>query len=526
MVPFAALRVTFVFLLTMLSMPMRLAPRAICRDLASSCCLASAGGGPGLRLPSRDRRSRPRAVAVHRQRADRRRDPGARHRRRATRSSPACTSTPPSDVPRITAVPAWNAIAIFDGERWLDTSAIAAGAVKDYRQVLDMRTGTARTSYDWVNGARRTTVRVETLRLPGRFPARGASGWRLTPQHAGGCAFGSRSRAARLRGGCRSRRSPAPTRSGAPLTIWYPGHMVVRSRAATRAPGGARLSLTSTPGGPHRVLAQAAAVGWPGGLTRARSTPDDRPTRHGRGRVRRGGRPDIQLHPARELRDSATDQRAAPGPSRDVEAARARGLDALAAANALAWARRWETDIEIEGDPALQRVVRSMLFYLLASAGEGTGDGHPADGTLRAADTTAMSSGTPTPGCSPRCSSPIPTSRARWSLSGGARSTPPGPTRGRTASRARCIPGRPTSADGRPRPTFAVQNAKMEIHVNGDVALAQWQYYLATGDSTWLATDGYPVIRETANFWVEPRAPRFGRAGAITSTAWSRCTRD
>jgi protein-glucosylgalactosylhydroxylysine glucosidase len=47
-----------------------------------------------------------------------------------------------------------------------------------------------------------------------------------------------------------------------------------------------------------------------------------------------------------------------------------------------------------------------------------------------------------------------------------------------------------------------VQNAKMEIHVNGDVALAQWQYYLATGDSAWLASDGYPVIRETANFWV------------------------
>jgi trehalose/maltose hydrolase-like predicted phosphorylase len=51
-------------------------------------------------------------------------------------------------------------------------------------------------------------------------------------------------------------------------------------------------------------------------------------------------------------------------------------------------------------------------------------------------------------------------------------------------------------------PHFAVQNAKMEIHLNGDVALAQWQYYQVTGDSAWLATDGYPVIRETANFWV------------------------
>jgi trehalose/maltose hydrolase-like predicted phosphorylase len=51
-------------------------------------------------------------------------------------------------------------------------------------------------------------------------------------------------------------------------------------------------------------------------------------------------------------------------------------------------------------------------------------------------------------------------------------------------------------------PHFAAQNARSEIHVTGDVALAQWQYYLATGDSTWLAHEGFPVIRETAEFWV------------------------
>jgi hypothetical protein len=38
--------------------------------------------------------------------------------------------------------------------------------------------------------------------------------------------------------------------------------------------------------------------------------------------------------------------------------------------------------------------------------------------------------------------------------------------------------------------------------VAGDVALAQGQYYLATGDSAWLAREGFPVIRETADFWL------------------------
>jgi len=40
-----------------------------------------------------------------------------------------------------------------------------------------------------------------------------------------------------------------------------------------------------------------------------------------------------------------------------------------------------------------------------------------------------------------------------------------------------------------------------EIHVNADVAIAQWQYYLASGDRRWLADHGWPVIRDVADFW-------------------------
>src|SRR4029453_905593 len=56
-------------------------------------------------------------------------------------------------------------------------------------------------------------------------------------------------------------------------------------------------------------------------------------------------------------------------------------------------------------------------------------------------------------------------------------------------------------------PQFAIQNARSEIHVTGDVALAQWQYYLATGDSLWLARRAFPVLKKTADFWVS-RADR------------------
>ena len=58
----------------------------------------------------------------------------------------------------------------------------------------------------------------------------------------------------------------------------------------------------------------------------------------------------------------------------------------------------------------------------------------------------------------------------------------------------------PDGAEATPR--FAGQNAKYENHINGDVALAAWQYWLATGDRRWLEQDCWPILRDTADFWV------------------------
>lgn len=41
-----------------------------------------------------------------------------------------------------------------------------------------------------------------------------------------------------------------------------------------------------------------------------------------------------------------------------------------------------------------------------------------------------------------------------------------------------------------------------EAHLQSDIALAQWQYYEATGDRRWLISRGYPVMKDVANFWV------------------------
>ncbi|KAG0237760.1 Six-hairpin glycosidase-like protein [Mortierella sp. GBAus27b] len=40
-----------------------------------------------------------------------------------------------------------------------------------------------------------------------------------------------------------------------------------------------------------------------------------------------------------------------------------------------------------------------------------------------------------------------------------------------------------------------------EYHLNNDIALAQWQYFLSTNDKNWLAEKGYPIMKGVSEFW-------------------------
>jgi trehalose/maltose hydrolase-like predicted phosphorylase len=52
-----------------------------------------------------------------------------------------------------------------------------------------------------------------------------------------------------------------------------------------------------------------------------------------------------------------------------------------------------------------------------------------------------------------------------------------------------------------PPPVSVNSEGLYEQHITADIALAQWQYYEATGDLTWLETQGWPVISGAARFW-------------------------
>jgi protein-glucosylgalactosylhydroxylysine glucosidase len=407
----------------------------------------------------------------------------------------------PTDVPRIVAIPASGPLAVYDGHRWIDDRLSPQGSVDAYSQILDMRNGVVRTSYHLVNGTSRMSVRVQSL-ISRADPHVGAVRLSLAPQFTGriGIRFG-------IVGHPPPKRLPLATLEKAdpawtPSDIWYPGHMAVETRTARRSPPGAQLGMTSIPEGRPTSLAQFSEVGWPRDLSRLRVHTVARGDTAlveitfdaARGRVYTFSQLTVAFA---DQPNSGVLARAA----KRAQALAARGFAALARDNAGAWHRRWETDIQIEGDPALQRVVRSMLFYLLCSAESGTGLGIPPMGLSSAgyyghifwdSDTWMFPSLLAT---HPDIARSLVAFRTRTLQSARANAKANG-------FKGAMYPWEADELGRETTPHFAVQNARSEIHVNGDVALAQWQYFQATGDSAWLAREGFPVIRETADFWV------------------------
>ena len=158
------------------------------------------------------------------------------------------------------------------------------------------------------------------------------------------------------------------------------------------------------------------------------------------------------------------------------------------------------SDILIEGDAKAQQVVHSELYYLLASSTAGTAW---ADGACAI-----------TPGYVNHVFWDNDTwifpallllhpERARSLVDFRSRTLEAARERARVRGFAGAMyPWESDPENGSEQtPHFAYVLGESEIHVNADVAIAQWQYYLATQDRAWLRAHGWPVIREVARFW-------------------------
>jgi protein-glucosylgalactosylhydroxylysine glucosidase len=436
------------------------------------------------------------------------------------------------DVSRPAAVPSWNDIDFSsspadDGQAWLDRVPLNEEHFRDYRQTLDLHAAILTTTYRYLDRGRETAVEITTL-VSEASPHLAATRFRITPDYDDvvhlsfaltlWAPHAPRFPLAEMTGpemdevlaanGFAFRAQPpaVPDRE----SIWYPGHTRILASDGDAGSLSMWLDGQAEQGLP---MAMAAAVELPDGV------PPPAVTLHRDSfrlaldvalKVERGRTYEFTKYVAFSRAGWGGEARADLALARS---ARSAGFEHLASEHRAAWAALWQSDILIDGDPKAQQAVHSELYYLLASSS--TGSPWPlgacaltpgyADHAFWDSDTWIF----------PALLLLHP-ERARSLVDFRARTLEAARERARQHGLdGAMFPWESDPENGSEQtPHFAFVLGESEIHVNADVAIAQWQYYLATLDREWLRAHGWPVIRDVARFWVSratynPRAHRY-----------------
>ena len=426
------------------------------------------------------------------------------------------------DIARPAAIPGWTGIdyRMSASGAWLNLAPLEPSTFQDYKQVLDLHDGTLATSYRYVDHGKVTRVAVLEF-VSEASPHLAAVRFSITPQFDGVVELSfplvlwapsqPRLPLAKLPGdtgltGDRFRQAleahglslnPLPPASPDRAAIWYHGDThVLDAKGDTsnltlwldgQAMNGARMG-------------EAVAVELPRGLRPVETKLDQTDNRLSldmRVRVSKGKTYAFTKYVAVSREGWGGDGKA------DLalaESARERGFEPLLDAHRAAWAKLWQSDIRIDGDPHAQLAVRSDLYYLLANASPDVTWGTGACGlTTGYVDHVFWDNDT---WIFPALLLQHP-QRARSIVMFRGRTLPAAQQRAREAGfKGAKYPWEADPEDGTEQVLYAAHRLSVgEIHVNADIAIAQWQYWLATHDLEWLRKDGWPVIRNIAEFW-------------------------
>jgi trehalose/maltose hydrolase-like predicted phosphorylase len=353
----------------------------------------------------------------------------------------------------------------------------SAATATVYRQILDLRSGVVTTTATWVVGGRRTDLRYEVLLDRARQRV-GLVRLRLTPRWSG-------SLVVRDVLGAGSRSTPGALQ---PVTI---------TAGARDAAVSVRAKGTGT------TVAEVARLRLPAGATVTART--DRAamtaTRTAVLPVRAGHTYEV----AKAVGFATSLDAARPLPTAAQAAATAPATAAVAAENGVAWRRLWASDVVLPGQPELQRRVRAAMFYLLASVRAGV-DWSTSPVGLSAGGYNNHVFWDAETWMYPALLAQHPAEAAGMvnyryrTRSGAARNAQ------RTGYAGLRYAWESAQTGDEVTPTWA-ETGRLEQHVTADVALAQWQYYLAKGDRQWLRTRGWPVLRGAADFWASRAEP-------------------
>ena len=435
------------------------------------------------------------------------------------------------DMSRPAQVPAWNEMDFSSspgtGLSWLNRARLDERHFAEYRQTLDLHEATLTTHYRYIDGSRATEIEVTTL-VSEASPHLAATRLTITPDYDGlvhlsfplflwanhaprfplGKMTGPEMEEAVAAYGLTL--EPHPPAAADREAVWYPGYTEVRAADGDAPSLSMWLDGRAAEG---LTMAMAAAVALPEGTAPQSVTYHRDPYRMALDiaiRVERGHHYAFTKYVALSREawggDAAQDLALA-------REARSRGFERLLDEHRTAWAQLWQSDVLIEGDPHAQQVTHSELYYLLACSTAGTAYSPGPDALTP--DYSAHVFWDSDTWIFPVLLLLHP-ERARPIVDFRYRTLEPAQARARAHGyQGAMYPWESDPENGTDQtPHSAVLLADSEIHVTADVAIAQWQYYLATHDREWLRTRGWPVIREVARFWTSrstynPREHRY-----------------
>ncbi|MEU2718797.1 discoidin domain-containing protein [Streptomyces sp. NPDC007205] len=196
------------------------------------------------------------------------------------------------------------------------------------------------------------------------------------------------------------------------------------------------------------------------------------------------------------------------------------GWRKLRAAHTAAWRALWSSDVEVPGHPDLQLWARAARYGLLSALRPGARDSVAPAG-LTSDDYAGMVFWDAETWMFPALLATDP-DFARSVLEYRFR------TRDAAADNARR-----TSVKGLFFPWTSTSRGQLwtecqswnpphcvtQDHLQGDIALAAWQYYLATGDRAWLRSHGWPLLRGLAEYWASRVTPNPDGSKSIKGVA-------
>lgn len=413
-----------------------------------------------------------------------------------------------NDIQRIANLPAWNEVNYFNGQKWLNESNIESDEFENYQQTLDMLNGLFRTSYSWnfsddKNEKRRTDIDVLTF-VSRKEKNLAVIKFEFTTDF---------SDEIKLSFPLNERQKPErvelavleKVESGKPgewSPFWYPGFTEVTEINSAKNVNGGKLWASSQTEGRGTKAALVSEIYYEDlGQTPEISTASTKKSAEIEIKFRtEKGRKYIFYKLVSVVPEFESNGNLVEQAQKIVEQAKRTGFDKLLADHKTEWKNLWQTDIIIEGDDELQKIVRSMIFYLLCSVDENTGFGIPPMGLATAGyfghifwDSDIY--------MQPPLLMMYP-EKAK-SLVMFRHSTLKSALENAKINKYKgaMYPWEADEIGKETTPFFAYQNALRENHIVGDVAFSQWQYFTAVKDTNWLRKYGAEVIRETAEFW-------------------------